>query len=112
MRVYQYLQRPDAPSNLVRTLTILAIAVVGVLNIGDVVTTHLVLARHGVEANPIAGALLGNGVLLWVKLALVAFAGVAVVKNPPRLGVLLLAWFAAGVYATAVLSNALLLRLT
>lgn len=102
----------DVPRPLVRTLTIIAICLVAVLNIGDVITTHLVIARQGVEANPLAGALLSNGALLWVKLGLVALAALGAVRNPPRVGVLLLSWFVAGVYATAVLSNALLLRLT
>ena len=96
----------------VRRLTLVAIAVVGLLNVADVVTTHLVLSRSGVEANPLAGALLSGGTLLWVKLALVALAALVAVRIPPKLGVLLLAWFAAGVYATAVVSNLLIIRLT
>ncbi len=102
----------DISRALIRRLTIVAIILVALLNVGDVITTHLVLARNGVEANPIASALLGHGSLAWVKLVLVVLAGFVALKAPPRVGVLLLAWFVAGVYATAVLSNALLLRLT
>ena len=86
--------------------------VVAVFNVADVVTTHLVLGRAGVEANPIAGVLLGSGAILWVKLALIALVMFMAIRIPPRVGVLLMAWFVAGVYGAAVLSNALVLRLT
>ncbi|HZU73205.1 MAG TPA: DUF5658 family protein [Acidimicrobiales bacterium] len=82
------------------------------LNAADYVTTRMLLARSGSEANPLAGALLGDGRLLWVKMGLLALFGIMVLGLRARLGILALAWFAAGLYATAVLSNVLLLRLT
>lgn len=100
------------PRHAIRRATIVAIVLIGLLNVADVFTTHLVLDRRGVEANPLAGALLSSGALLWVKLAMVVAAAVVALRIRPRLGVLLLAWFVAGVYATAVLSNLLVLRLT
>ena len=63
------------------------------------------------EANPLAGVLLGHGQLLWLKLALVTLFGLAALTIRPRLGVLLVACFAVGLYSAAVLSNLLILRL-
>lgn len=104
--------REAVPRATVRKLTVVAIVLIALLNGADVLTTRLVIARSGVEANPLAGVLLSNGALLWVKLIIVALAALVAVRIAPRLGVLLMAWFVAGVYATAVLSNVLILRLT
>lgn len=104
--------REAIPRATIRRLTVVGIALIALLNGADVFTTRLVIARSGVEANPLAGVLLSNGVLLWVKLVIVALAALVAVRIGPRLGVLLMAWFVAGVYATAVLSNVLILRLT
>lgn len=100
------------PSRTIRTLTIVALTIVAALNVADVLTTHIVLQRSGVEANPLAGVLLSSGTLLWVKLVLVALALLIALRIRPRMGVLVLAWFVAGLYATAVLSNLLIIRLT
>lgn len=100
------------PRGTIRKATIVAIFLIGLLSGADVLTTRLVLGRSGVEANPLAGALLSSGMLLWAKLIMVVLAGFVALRIRPRLGVLLLAWFVAGVYATAVLSNLLVLRLT
>ncbi len=109
---------PDADGELVavprrsiRRLTLLGIAAVGLLNIADDITTHLLLSHRAVEANPLASVLLSSGSLLWVKLTVVVLAALVALRIPPKVGVLLLAWFVAGVYAAAVLSNALILRL-
>jgi hypothetical protein len=95
----------------VQTVTLVAIGLLAVLNGADVVTTHLLLAHAAVEANPLSSFLLANQSLLWIKLALLALLGLKVVYSRPRLGVMAVACFAAGIYATAVLSNLLVLHL-
>jgi hypothetical protein len=95
-----------------RGLTLVAVVALAVLNGADVVTTHLILGHHSVvEANPLAGVLIGRGWLLWLKLTLVGLFGVGALSIRPRIGVLVLSFFAVGLYAASVLSNALILRL-
>jgi Domain of unknown function (DUF5658) len=95
----------------VRSITFAAIAALIVLNGLDVVTTHLILSRGAVEADPLSAVLLASKSLLWVKLAILGLLGVKVLNGRPRLGVMGAACFAAGIYATAVLSNLLVYRL-
>lgn len=95
----------------VRVVTLLAIGALVVFNGADVVTTHMLLTRSGVEANPLSSLLLATQSLLWVKLAILALLGLKVVYSRPRLGVMAAACFAAGIYATAVISNLLVLHL-
>jgi len=100
------------PRRHVRSLTLAAIATLAVLNGADVVSTHLLLLHHvAMEANPLAGVLLGHGSLLWAKLIAVGALGVSVLHRAPRMGVMVGAWIAVGMYAAAVLSNVLILRL-
>ena len=96
----------------VRQLTLTAFVVLGLLNVGDVVTTHMVLSHHGAsEANPLAAVLLGNGTIMWTKMFCVLALGLSTLKRTrPRVGMLLGAWTAVGVYAAALLSNVLILR--
>lgn len=94
----------------VRTVTLAAVVVLAALNVADVVTTQLLLGHRGIEANPLAGLLLASRDLLWVKLALILALALKVVRGRPRLGVMGAACFAAGIYATAVLSNLLVLH--
>lgn len=95
----------------VRRVTLIAIAALVVLNVADVVTTRMLLAHRGVEANPLSALLLASQSLLWVKLGVLALLGLKVVYSRPRLGVMGTACFAAGIYATAVISNLLVLHL-
>lgn len=98
----------------VKVLTLMAVLALAVLNIGDAYTTHLVLQHTPAgarEANPLAGVLISNGSLLYVKMAIVALLGVATVRDRPRLGLLIGMWTATGLYMAAVLSNILLLRM-
>lgn len=83
-----------------------------VLNAGDYVTTKMLLTGGAAEANPLAGALLASGYLFWVKMGVLCVLGIGAISIPPRMGVMVLAWFVAGLYAAAVISNALLLQLT
>lgn len=95
----------------VRIVTLLAVGALVVFNGADVVTTHMLLAHRAVEANPLSSLLLASQSLLWVKLAILAVLGLKVVSSRPRLGVMGAACFAAGIYATAVISNLLVLHL-
>lgn len=95
----------------VKMVTLVAIGVLAVLNGADVVTTHMLLAHRAVEANPLSALLLASQSLLWVKLAILALLGLKVAYSRPRLGVMGAACFAAGIYATAVISNLLVLHL-
>ena len=95
----------------VRKVTLFAIGALVVFNVADVVTTHMLLVHGAVEANPLSSLLLASRSLLWVKLGLLAVLGFKVVYSRPRLGVMGVACFAAGIYATAVLSNLLVLHL-
>jgi hypothetical protein len=95
----------------VRAVTLAALVVLAFLNGADVVTTHLLLGHRGVEANPLSSLLLASQSLLWVKLGILGLLGLKVLNSRPRLGVMGVACFAAGIYATAVLSNLLVLHL-
>lgn len=95
----------------VRMVTMIALGLLAVLNGADVVTTHMLLVHQGMEANPLSSILLASQSLLWVKLGLLALLGLKVAYSRPRLGVMGAACFAAGIYATAVLSNVLVLHL-
>ncbi len=97
-------------SGRVRAVTLAAIVALAALNVADVVTTRLLIGHRGIEANPLASLLLSSRDLLWVKLALILALALKVVRSRPRLGVMGAACFAAGIYATAVLSNLLVLH--
>lgn len=43
------------------------------LNVADVITTQMALARGGTELNPLSGWLIENGMLAHVKVAVAAF---------------------------------------
>lgn len=95
----------------VHWVTLVAVGALAVLNGADVVTTHMLLAHRAVEANPLSSILLASQSLLWVKLALLTLLGFKVINGRPRLGVMGAACFATGIYATAVLSNLLVIHL-
>ena len=99
------------PRRNIRTLTILAICLLAVLNAADYITTRLLVEHKAVELNPLAAALLGRGGLLWTKFAIITAVGIIATRARPKIGALLIAWVAVGVYATAVLSNLLSLRI-
>ncbi|MDA8291667.1 MAG: DUF5658 family protein [Actinomycetota bacterium] len=101
----------DDRMDRVRAVTLAAIALLAALNVADVVTTRVLVAHRGVEANPLASVLLTNQTLLWVKLAIVGLLGLRALRGRPRVGIMGAACFAAGIYATAVLSNLLVLHL-
>ena len=94
-----------------RLITLLGVGGLVVLNGADVVTTHLLLAHGAVEANPLSSVLLAGASLLWVKLAILGALGVMVIRHRPRFGVMAVVFVALGMYATAVLSNLLILNI-
>ena len=94
-----------------RLITLIGVAGLIVLNGADVVTTHLLLAHGAQEANPLSSLLLASSSLLWVKLAILGALGVMVIRHRPRFGVMAVVFITLGMYATAVLSNLLVLRL-
>lgn len=99
------------PLARVRSVTLVAVLALAVLNVADVLTTRLILAHGAVEADPLSALLLQGGALLWAKVLILAALFVAVLTRRPRVGVMALACGAAGMYATAVVSNLLILRM-
>lgn len=102
---------PLVVGNRVRTTTFVALGALAVLNGLDVVTTHVILTHGAVESDPLSAILLASKALLWVKLGIIALLGLKVAHSRPHLGVMAAACFAAGIYAAAVLSNVLIMRL-
>jgi hypothetical protein len=94
-----------------RLITLGGVAGLIVLNGADVVTTHLLLVHGAQEANPLSSVLLASSSLLWVKLAILGALGVMVIRHRPRFGVMAAVFVTLGMYATAVLSNLLILNL-
>lgn len=100
-----------SPQERLRLITLVGVGALIVLNGADVVTTHLLLAHGAQEANPLSSVLLASSSLLWVKLAVLGALGVMVIRHPPRFGVMAAVFVTLGMYATAVLSNLLILHL-
>ncbi len=94
-----------------RLITLIGVGGLIVLNGADVVTTHLLLAHGAQEANPLSSVLLASSSLLWAKLAILGVLGVMVIRHRPRFGVMAAVFVTLGMYATAVLSNLLILHL-
>ena len=99
------------PQGRLRLITLIGVGGLIVLNGADVVTTHLLLAHGAQEANPLSSVLLASASLLWVKLAVLGALGVMVIRRRPRFGVMAAVFITLGMYATAVLSNLLILNL-
>lgn len=101
----------SAEQDRLRLITLVGVGALIVLNGADVVTTHLLLVHGAQEANPLSSLLLASASLLWVKLAILGALGVMVIRHRPRFGVMAAVFITLGMYATAVLSNLLVLRL-
>ena len=78
------------------------LALLFLLNLADVATTHRILGMGGRELNPVAGWLLANGWLLAAKLGLVAVIGVLARLAPPRRWVLSAVWIMAVLYGSII----------
>ena len=61
----------------------LAIVSIFLLNVADVITTQMMLARGGTELNPLSAWLIDNGALVTAKMALVSFIAVAAAAASP-----------------------------
>ena len=85
----------------------IALASLVVLNIADLVTTRLFLAAGTPEGNPLASALLGRGVMPYVKGAVLLGLGWSVLRSKPKLGTTCALWFIVGIYTAAVCVNAM-----
>ncbi len=102
---------PPVSRRRIRNLTVIALALLAVLNAADYVTTRILLTHKAVEVNPLSAALLSRGALLWMKFAIIGIVTAIAMRTRPKIGALLIAWLAVGVYTTAVLSNLLSLRI-
>lgn len=78
-----------------------------ILNVGDVLTTNAVLARGGVEVNPLSAWLIEQNMLASAKIGLAAFivVGAAAVAGHRRLSDRLA--IVAAVYLAVVMGNSL-----
>ena len=89
----------------------IAVAVIAVLNLADIVTTRLVLAHTtGVEANPLASALLTGGRVGLIKAAVLVVLIYRVPRRRPTVAFHAVLWFVAGFYFLTVVSNLLVLH--
>lgn len=108
-------QEPTRLEVRIKRFSVVGVVLLALLNAADAVTTKLLLqhvpAGSAHEANPLAGLFLGGQDLLMVKLAIVALLGMAVLRDRPRLGLLIGVSVVTGFYLTAVLSNLLILRM-
>lgn len=93
------------PSAELRLAGLTALVLLGVLNVADVVTTRLLLARGGIELNPLADQLLASNLTLVMKLGLVVALGIHFVRTGPRLVTICFMWLVVGIYLAAVVIN-------
>ncbi|MCA1691611.1 MAG: DUF5658 family protein [Acidimicrobiales bacterium] len=91
-----------------RSLLVVAILV---LNLGDIITTEMSMARGGVEINPVSGWLIAQGILAPTKIALVAFIAVAAAAASSRRRLSTRLAMVAGFYVAVVAGNGLQLLL-
>ena len=102
MRVAE-LQIWEAPRELwLRSMLVVAILL---LNIGDVVTTEMSMARGGIEVNPVSGWLIEQGILAHTKMAIIAFIAVAAFASATHRKVSNLLFMVAGFYFVVVGAN-------
>lgn len=91
-----------------RSMLVVAILV---LNVADVVTTQMSMARGGIELNPLSGWLIQNGILPHTKIAIASFIAVAAAAASTGRRVSTLLWMVAGFYFVVVGGNAVQLLL-
>jgi len=85
------------------------LGLLAVLNIADLVTTHIAMRDGAVEGNPVTRTLMAHGALSPAKLVVLAFLGVLIARSPARLHSAIAIWFVAGVYTMIVVSNVLVI---
>jgi hypothetical protein len=88
-----------------------AVAAIAVLNLADILTTRMVLAHtSGVEANPVASALLAGGRVGLLKAGVLLALIYRVPRRRPTVAFHAVLWFVAGFYFLTVVSNLLVLH--
>jgi hypothetical protein len=98
-----------SPTTLRRTSAV-ALAVIGVFNLLDVITTRAMLARGAIESNPLAAFLLPGGYAEMIKAGVVVGLAVCVMRRRPTIAFTAAMWFGAGFYFLTVVSNMLILN--
>jgi hypothetical protein len=88
--------------HLLRSLCVVALLV---FNVADVLTTQLMLARGGIEMNPLSAWLIDQGALAHTKISVVAFIAVAAAAASARRQVSTALAVVAGIYLAVVASN-------
>src|SRR5579862_877538 len=79
-----------------RIAAAVAIAAVAVLNLADVVTTRMLLARGAIESNPLSSILLSGGRVELLKAGLVAALALRLLRRPATIAFAAAMWFAVG----------------
>ena len=104
MRVVELQLWEEARELWLRSFLVVAILI---LNLGDILTTNAVLARGGVEVNPLSAWLIEQNLLAPAKIGLSAFiaVGAAAVAGHRRLSTRLA--IVAGIYLAVVMGNSL-----
>lgn len=101
----------DRRAEHLRASTAVAVAVIALLNLADIVTTHAVLAHTGaVESNPLASALLSGGRVGLIKGIVLLGLIIRVPRRVPTVAFNAVMWFVAGFYFLTVVSNLLVLQ--
>ncbi len=85
-----------------RSMLVVAILL---LNVLDVLTTQMSLARGGIELNPLSRWLIENEMLPHTKISVAAFIAVAAAAASTTRRVSSLLWMVAGFYAVVVSIN-------
>jgi uncharacterized protein DUF5658 len=94
-----------------RASTAVAVAVIALLNLADILTTHAVLAHTGaVESNPLASALLSGGRVGLIKGIVLLGLIIRIPRRVPTVAFNAVMWFVAGFYFLTVVSNLLVLQ--
>ncbi len=93
-----------------RQAILAGLAVLCLLNAGDLITTRVILDHSGVlEANPVARALLAYYRVDVLKGAILIILVWVALRSRATTGVVCAVWFACGYYTLAVISNGLLI---
>ncbi|MGH9225871.1 MAG: DUF5658 family protein [Acidimicrobiales bacterium] len=82
-----------------------------VLNIGDIISTDMSMARGGQEVNPVSGWLIENDLLPHAKMSIIAFIAVAAVAAHAHRKISNLLFMVAGFYFVVVGANSVQLLL-
>ncbi len=101
---------PAVTPNSLRLASAIAIAVIGVLNLLDLVTTRIMLAHGALESNPLSSFLLPSGSVAVVKAGIIVGLVFCVLRRRPSLQFTVATWFLAGFYFLTIVSNLLIIQ--